>query len=322
MSLTVVLPGVLEVTPNESMDAAGGQGGPFTPATKTYTLRNIGEGPFDWAAGSSEGWAGVSHTGGTLEGGESIEVEVSINANANDLDAGSHMSFLSFVNTTYLRGNAFPRLNLEVAQPGSLEVTPGDMLISSGPQGGPFDPITKTFTLINAGGGPIEWKASKVGAWIALSPTDGTLGPAESTTVTARITSFANALAPNTYGSPLSFTNETNGTGDTIRSARLFVTSTLQLTVFTDGDGKGTVTSQPRGIDCGTDCEEDYQEGTRIALEATGDRGSFFSGWRWACSGPDDCEVAMNVDRSVVATFELEIVETGDGIIGARAGAR
>ena len=47
---------------------------------------------------------------------------------------------------------------------------------------------------------------------------------------------------------------------------------------------------------------------------------SFFTGWRGACSGTADCQVAMESDRSVVATFELQIVEVVQGVVTARDG--
>jgi hypothetical protein len=76
------------------------------------------------------------------------------------------------------------------------------------------------------------------------------------------------------------------------------------LTVTTSGLGRGTVTSNPPGIDCGADCSESYVEGTAVTLTATPALGSIFMGWNGcdAVSGAR-CTVTVNADRSVSAHF-------------------
>ena len=73
------------------------------------------------------------------------------------------------------------------------------------------------------------------------------------------------------------------------------------------GDGAGTVTSSPSGIECGTDCSELYPSGTTVTLTATPASGSVFAGW----SGCDEvsgasCTVTMNAAASVTARFDLK----------------
>ena len=75
-----------------------------------------------------------------------------------------------------------------------------------------------------------------------------------------------------------------------------------ELTVETRGDCTGTVTSNPGGIDCGSDCAHFYEEGTVVALTAREDDGCVFDGW----TGDEDCSdgsVTMNGDRMCVANF-------------------
>ena len=58
--------------------------------------------------------------------------------------------------------------------------------------------------------------------------------------------------------------------------------SIYRLSVSTYGDGFGTVTSAPPGIECGFDdfdCDEDYLAGTEVTLTATPEPGSLFVGW-------------------------------------------
>ena len=81
---------------------------------------------------------------------------------------------------------------------------------------------------------------------------------------------------------------------------------TFTLTVSRNPTSGGTVTSSPGGIDCGTDCSEEYEDGTSVTLTATAASGWDFSGWSGACSGTGSCTVEMTADRSVTANFTEE----------------
>jgi hypothetical protein len=75
------------------------------------------------------------------------------------------------------------------------------------------------------------------------------------------------------------------------------------LTVTKTGNGSGTVTSSPSGIDCGSDCAESYSRGTVVTLTASAATGSTFGGWVGACTGAGECQVTMDATKSAVATF-------------------
>lgn len=86
----------------------------------------------------------------------------------------------------------------------------------------------------------------------------------------------------------------------------------FSLTVNTSGDGDGTVTSVPAGIDCGSDCSAEFDGGTRVTLTARPDdyAGGFFTefqGWSGACSGTGPCVVTMDQAKNVTATFRRYI---------------
>jgi uncharacterized repeat protein (TIGR02543 family) len=69
--------------------------------------------------------------------------------------------------------------------------------------------------------------------------------------------------------------------------------------------GNGTITSSPNGIQCGTDCEEQYTTNTSITLSATPDTDYVFGNWSGACQGKTPtCLVSMNTDQSVTAVFD------------------
>jgi hypothetical protein len=76
------------------------------------------------------------------------------------------------------------------------------------------------------------------------------------------------------------------------------------LTLSAAGAGNGTVTSTPTGIDCGSDCFENYPAGTTVTLSAVPDFYSSFAGWSGdGCSGSGACTITMDSDKMVTATF-------------------
>ncbi|MEW6419423.1 MAG: Calx-beta domain-containing protein, partial [Nitrospirota bacterium] len=83
----------------------------------------------------------------------------------------------------------------------------------------------------------INWTASKGQAWVSLSSTGGTLGAGANTTVTVSINSNANTLTPGTYNDTVSFTNTTNGNGNTIRPVSLTVNALPGVLSVSPSDG-------------------------------------------------------------------------------------
>jgi Divergent InlB B-repeat domain len=83
------------------------------------------------------------------------------------------------------------------------------------------------------------------------------------------------------------------------------------LTVTVEGDAKGTVTSSPAGINCGTDCTETYASVTGVTLTAHPEGTAAFAGWSGACTGTAlTCTLTMDRSRSVTATFTTKPVLT------------
>ena len=76
-----------------------------------------------------------------------------------------------------------------------------------------------------------------------------------------------------------------------------------ELSVSLAGEGQGTVTSDPDGIDCGTDCDHLYPSGTLVTLTAEPDPQSAFEGWSGGCTGTGTCELTLEASRAVTAEF-------------------
>ncbi|MBI5944541.1 MAG: hypothetical protein HY864_09245, partial [Chloroflexi bacterium] len=81
-------------------------------------------------------------------------------------------------------------------------------------------------------------------------------------------------------------------------------TTTHTLSVSKTGDGSGTVTSAPAGIDCGAACSASFTRDSVVELTAAAELGSTFTGWSGAgCTGTGGCSVTMDAAKSVTANF-------------------
>ena len=77
------------------------------------------------------------------------------------------------------------------------------------------------------------------------------------------------------------------------------------LTVSKAGSGTGTVVSSPAGISCGATCSAQYNDGDSVTLTATATAGSTFAGWSGGgCADTGPCNVAMDADKAITATFD------------------
>ena len=90
------------------------------------------------------------------------------------------------------------------------------------------------------------------------------------------------------------------------------------LTVSKSGNGSGSVTSSPAGIDCGGTCTAWFASGSSVTLTATPASGSTFTGWSGGgCSGTGVCMVTMDAATSVTADFTLRrtltVSKSGNG---------
>ncbi|MCU0856813.1 MAG: S8 family serine peptidase, partial [Pontiellaceae bacterium] len=90
----------------------------------------------------------------------------------------------------------------------NMALTPATGTGFSGFYGGPFSPLSSTYTISNIGTNSFSWTAAKTANWMDLSATTGNLSPGQSNTVVVSInTSNANLLAIGTYTDTLTFSN-------------------------------------------------------------------------------------------------------------------
>ena len=82
--------------------------------------------------------------------------------------------------------------------------------------------------------------------------------------------------------------------------------ATARLAVVVDQIARGTVSSDPPGIDCATDCTQGLGAGRQVTLTASPVPGSRFAAWAGACAGAGTaptCTIAMSGDQAAGASF-------------------
>ena len=94
------VPDSLDISPTTPFISTGRRGGPFGPASVTYTLNNIGASPINWLAAEVPFWITLSASSGVLAAGTSNAVVATVNASAASLLAGSFTNYLLFTNQT------------------------------------------------------------------------------------------------------------------------------------------------------------------------------------------------------------------------------
>jgi tetratricopeptide (TPR) repeat protein len=144
--------------------------------------------------------------------------------------------------------------------------------------------VTAAFAFFGAGGAALGYVIGDRGG-------DSSATTGVSTTTTSGSTTGSTTSGSTTSGS----------TGTT-------TSSTVELSVATDGDGS---VAGP-GIDCGSDCSEQVADGTTVTLTETAGRGSDFDGWQGvACdegsqSGAS-CTFTVDGGAQVLASFSPHV---------------
>jgi hypothetical protein len=130
--------------------------------------------------------------------------------------------------------------------------------------------------------------------------------------------------------SPCAFTIEANS--EVTATFNLIVKFALKVKKIGTGTGKVESTSpvSPKII-CGTECEKEFNEGTKVTLVQSAEAGSEFVKWGGACAGTGACEVTMNSAKEVTAEFSPKVkpefkltitkAGTGSGSVTCNGGA-
>jgi len=115
--------GDLAVTPGAGLDGSGFTRGPFTVSSQVYTIENTsGATVVEWQVQKNQPWVSVSNTGGNLDPGGTVQVEVLINSLAFDLPVSTHTATITFWDITGFQSETRTvTLDLSLPGPGTAE---------------------------------------------------------------------------------------------------------------------------------------------------------------------------------------------------------
>lgn len=113
-------------------------------------------------------------------------------------------------------------VNITVGASGSMMVSPSENMLSEGPKDGPFIPSSKQYT-IDAIDTNVSWEITSSANWVDITANTGTTIPGTPSNITVSINGNATELSEGSYDATLTFTNLTNGQGNTTRNVKLNV---------------------------------------------------------------------------------------------------
>ena len=81
--------------------------------------------------------------------------------------------------------------------------------------------------------------------------------------------------------------------------------------------GNGAVTNAPADINCGATCSANFNQGTRVMLNAGAEVGYTFAGWSGGiCTGTGGCAVTMDGNKTITATFTQNAYTLSINVVG------
>jgi agmatine/peptidylarginine deiminase len=114
----------------------------------------------------------------------------------------------------------------------TMTVTPGGMFEAQGPEGGPFEPASATYTLSNSADIPLQYEVTADAPWLTIMNGSGMIPEGSSVEVVATINEEADALDVGVYAASVDFVNLMNHDGDTSRQVELVVGVPQPVHVF------------------------------------------------------------------------------------------
>jgi hypothetical protein len=134
-----------------------------------------------------------------------------------------------------------------------MAVAPASGFTSTGPAGGPFAPLQQVYTVSNPGTSSLNFTATATQPWVNVFAGSGTIAPGATWNVIVSFTAAANSLAAGTYSDTVTFTNTSNGSGNTTRSVSLVVGSSSDTTppsisIVNPAPPSATASSSPASV--------------------------------------------------------------------------
>ncbi|MCH8990845.1 MAG: SUMF1/EgtB/PvdO family nonheme iron enzyme, partial [Acidobacteria bacterium] len=216
----------LSLTPAAGFAARMPFGTAPAPPNTFYIFDSVSELPVSWSTEledtAVDTWLTLPTSGEVLPGGVAGIIVVIDTEVVRTFPPGTYTMDITFSDDC--TGETFVRTaTLDVLTP--FSVSPEDEVVSTGVFGGPFDPLSHSFTVANLLDDPVSWSVAICSeapgsvqctppaqpAWLELDLTGGTLPAGDTSSVTAAITPAADALETGVYSLTLRFEQPATG---------------------------------------------------------------------------------------------------------------
>jgi subtilisin-like proprotein convertase family protein len=209
----------MQVSPAGDTTHIGLVGGPFSPASVSYTLSNPTGDPVDYsvslvsATGNILINGGTSTLSGSIPAGGNVNVTASVAGSANALGAGVYTDTIDFTDISNSRTVSLTH-TLEVGQT-LVSVSPTADLNASGPVGGPFS-ATESYVVTSERPTPVSVDVSVDESWVTLNGgtgpvTLGLSGLGDEDSVLVGIGPGAGSLSAGIHTATVTFLNTASG---------------------------------------------------------------------------------------------------------------
>jgi hypothetical protein len=198
----------------------------------------------------------------------------------------------------------------------SMRVTPAGSFASEGPNGGPFTPPSKTYTVLNNAEFPIDYEVTADQTWVSIGNATGTVPVGSFADVTVSITSEADGFANGHYEASVSFANMTDHDGDATRLVTLDVgvpepihvySLDTQPPSFMDGEWEYGVPLGQGGTAHGNPDPTSGATGTNVfGVNLAGDYSTAPSGPWYLTLRPVDCSDLYQTELHYMRWLNLE----------------
>ncbi len=183
VTLTLTAPKI-ELTPSQIPFNAifGGS----NPNPQTLTIKNTGDAPLNWTASKNASWLTLSKPSGSLTAGNSDSVSISVDISGQQIGQYSDTITISDSNASNNPQKADITLNV-TGTPPRIGIDPTNLTIAFPDTSVGSNPSPKGMSVINTGGGTLNWSITSKPAWVTLSLAQDSLAANAISSVTVSI---------------------------------------------------------------------------------------------------------------------------------------
>lgn len=201
--------------------------------TSAITVSNTGVGTLTYTASASAGWLILSNSSGSVSGGSSQDIGVSVDV--SQLTPGSYTGSVTVTDGSGAK--EIVSVSLEVIEPPVLTVTPQSLSFSYQIGGAVPSSQIVTIEISNDLDGTTTWTATSDSVWLSITPSTGSGNSVTKATVSVNVSGLSAGTykgnikidAPNATGSPINI----SVTLDIKSSGTIHVTTNLTEASFT-----------------------------------------------------------------------------------------